>query len=136
MDDPELQRVTELLARERAGQLDDAEREELALYGEQPDLVERAHAHVPALILPGTSNDGAWLERVRADDALAQADHAPRMRAARGVGLGMMIGGWVIGMFGTPLGPALAVAGAVVVLGSFLRVRLGQRSDPYDEIKR
>ncbi|MFO7563342.1 MAG: hypothetical protein R6X02_11925 [Enhygromyxa sp.] len=136
MEDPELQRVTELLARERSGSLDDAGREELALYGDQAELVEQAHARVPALLVPGGSDDRTWLARVRDDEALVRANSAPRTRLERGVGVAMIAGGWVVSVLGSPIGAVLAGAGAALVLASFIRVRLAQRRDPYDEIKR
>jgi len=136
VEDPELQRVTELLARERSGQLDDAGHEELALYTDHPELIEQAHARVPAVLVPGASDDRAWLARVQDDEALARANQTTRTRIERGLGASMMVGGWLIGMLGSPVGVVLAGAGVALVLASFLRVRLANRRDPYDEIKR
>jgi hypothetical protein len=136
VDDPELQRVTELLARERSGQLDDTDREELALYRDRPELFEQAHAQVTALMIPGRSEDHAWLARVRDDEALARAEQTPKVRAERGLGLALMAGGWIMGMLGSPIGTMVAGAGVALLLWSLLRVRLANRRDPYDEIKR
>jgi hypothetical protein len=136
VDDPELQRITELLVRERSGQLDDDGREELALYIDRPELIEQAQARLPAVLVPGGSDDRAWLARVHDDEALVRANQTPRTRVERGVGVGMIIGGWIVGVLGSPIGVVLAAGGAALVLTSFLRVRLANRRDPYDEIKR
>lgn len=140
-DDPELARVTELLAAERTGTIDDAGREELALYGDQPELLAHARARVPALVAPASATgpaghqDQAWLARVREDEAIVQANQARRTKIERGLGAGMIVGGWTLTMFGSALGVVMGGVGVLLVLASFVRVRIQQR-DPYDEIKR
>ena len=90
----------------------------------------------PQIELVFSSDDQAWLGRVQADEALVRANQAPRTRIERGSGVAMIVGGWLIGMLGSPIGLVLAGAGVALVLASFVRVRLGNRRDPYDEIKR
>lgn len=139
-DDPELRRIAELLAAERESRLDEAEEVELALYrDEQPALVERARAQLGSLILPTParpgSDDRAWLARVEQDEALARAHHTPWTRAERGVGLALIAGGWLTAIGGFAVGPFAVLAGIVLLLFSFVRVRL-TRTDPYDQIER
>jgi hypothetical protein len=139
-DDPELRRIAELLVRQRQGRLADAELEELALYlDEQPALVEHARAHLGELVLVqptgvAEGEDRAWLERVRGDRALSWAKQTPQARIERSLGLAL-VGAGVVGVFaGVPFGIYVALGGSVLLLGSFLRVRLTTR-DPYDQIE-
>lgn len=139
-DDPELRRVAELLAAERSGSLDDAEEVELSLYrDEHPSLVAHAQARLGALVLPSSTppgaDDRAWLARHQQDESLARAHHTPWTRAERGTGLALIAGGWLAAIGGFMVGPFAVLAGIVLLLFSFVRVRL-TRSDPYDQIER
>jgi hypothetical protein len=138
VDDPEIRRVAELLAREHSGTIDEAEREELALYHDQPETLAQARRHLPALLGSGQvagGGDQAWLARVQHDQQLAQAEQSPRARIERGIGVTLLLAGWLTSMAGSPLGGAMAVFGVVLVLGSFIRVRRSGPRDPYDEIR-
>lgn len=129
-DDPELRRVAELLAAERSHALDEAEAVELALYrDEQPSLVAGAQTQL------AVSDDKAWLARHEQDESLARAHATPFSRVERGVGLALMAGGWLAAIGGFVVGPFAVLAGIVLLLFSFIRVRL-TRSDPYDQIDR
>jgi len=137
-EDPEGQRIAELLAGEREGRLVAAESVELALYREeQPELVAAARVWVEKSPIHGlgpVADDGAWLERIRAGQALEAAERAPRTRGERAVGLALVAGGWALSLVGWMGGSVMLVVGIALLLGSFIRVRLARR-DPYDRIK-
>lgn len=129
-DDPELRRVAELLAAERSHTLDEAEVVELALYrDEHPSLVAGAQAQL------GPADDRGWLVRHEQDESLARAHATPFTRVERGAGLALIAGGWLAAIGGFVVGPFAVLAGIVLLLFSFIRVRL-TRSDPYDQIDR
>lgn len=139
-DDPELRRVAELLAAERSGSLDEAETVELSLYrDEHPSLVGEAQARMGALVLPTPAHAGpddrTWLARHEQDESLARAHATPFTRVERGAGLALIGGGWLAAIGGFVVGPFAVLAGIVLLLVSFIRVRL-TRSDPYDQIDR
>jgi ferric-dicitrate binding protein FerR (iron transport regulator) len=137
-EDPELRRIVELMAGEREGRLEEAETVELALYREeQPALAEAARASLalrPALGLGPPADEGAWVERVRAGQALEAAERAPRTRGERAAGLALVAGGLALSMIGWAGGSVMLIVGLSLLLGSFIRVRLSSR-DPYDRIK-
>ena len=129
--DPEEARVGELLQRVRADQASDAEREELALYvADRPELAPRVQQQQQAAQLGGT-----WLARVEADRKLAEAESTPLVKAERGLGLAMTIGGFAL----LPVMPAASVigmlGGAALLTWSYTRVRLKTfKDDPYRDI--
>ena len=77
----------------------------------------------------------AWLARHEQDESLARAHATPFTRVERGAGLALIGGGWLAAIGGFVVGPFAVLAGIVLLLVSFIRVRL-TRSDPYDQIDR
>lgn len=132
-DDPELARIEELLAAVGRGEASDAEREELAMYtAEHPDLPARIEASSKS----GELGRG-WLARVERDDALRRHEHTRTTRAERGMGLAMVLAGMAAGFVSPTVGTVGIVGGFVVLLYSFLRVRMKtHRDDPYKDVER
>lgn len=131
-DDPERERLDELIVKVGREQATEAEREELALYLEDhPEIASRLAEETRAAQL-----GKGWLERVEADRSLQARETTPFIRTERAIGVGLIIGGAVLGMAGTLLGP-VAVMGGLGLLGwSFARVRLKTyKDDPYKDIK-
>ncbi|MEZ4380708.1 MAG: hypothetical protein R3A79_05145 [Nannocystaceae bacterium] len=133
MDDPERQRVEELLACVTRGAVSEAEREELQLYAEAHPELREAIARAEAR---GELGQG-WLARVEADDAIATIEGSRGTMIERGVGLALLFGG-LVASFGAPItGSAALVAGLLILVASFVRVRLAtHRSDPYKDVQR
>ena len=130
--DPEVARVAALLERQLQGSATAAEGEELALYAsDRPEL----RAAIEAQVARGALGQG-WLERVRKDDAMARVEGSPRARIERGIGVALVLVGWVLSTVSLAGGP-LAGIGIALLLYSLIRVRIGtQASDPYKDIVR
>lgn len=129
--DPEARRIEELLAKQRAGEASAAESEELALYArEHPALAGRIEQMDREREL-----GGGWLARVEADSKLQAAETSPRVRLERGLGLGLMVGGFAFTMLAPVVGLAAVGTGVLLLLYSFVRARLAtHRSDPYKDV--
>ncbi|MCB9567134.1 MAG: hypothetical protein H6710_07985 [Myxococcales bacterium] len=114
MPDPEEARVAELLDRVRRGELSEGEREELALYAAE-----------------------GWLARVEADDRIATIEGSRGVQIERGIGLALVLGGLVTSSLAPLTGSLALLAGVLLLIYSFARVRLAtHRRDPYKDIKR
>ncbi len=128
--DPEEKRRTELALAVREGIATDAEKEELALYGEDDPEIQ-------ALVLQveeQRSVGGKWLARAEADRRMVAEENSPLSRAEQQVGVGLMVAGGITGFF---FPPALLVAlvGAGILVGSVLRVKFKTfGKDPYDDV--
>lgn len=133
MDDPERQRVAELLGRVTRGEVSEAEREELALYVEAEPELRQAIARSEE---QGRLGSG-WLARVEADHAIAEVESSPRTMIERGVGLALFFGG-LVASFAAPItGSVALLAGLLLLVASFIRVRVAtHRSDPYKDVQR
>ena len=131
--DPEAQRVDELLARVTRGEVSEAEREELAIYvADDPELADAIRGQEAKARL-----GGEWLARVSADEELARVETSTRTNVERGVGLALFFGGLVVSFAAPVIGLAALMAGLLLLVFSFLRVRLRtHRSDPYKDIQR
>lgn len=138
-DDPQVQRIAELMERTQSGAATDAEREELAMYLEdRPDVARRIAQRVTekrAQAQRQAELGGTWLARVDADQRLAAAESTPLVKAERGLGMGLTIAGFAL----TPFSPVLSVIGLVGGIGlltwSFTRVRLATyKDDPYRDV--
>lgn len=131
-DDPEQQRLDELIARVASAQASDAEREELEMYAaERPEIVERLrHAATKTALGEG------WLARVEADRRLRQRESSPLAQLERSTGMGMLIAGVVLGLVGSPLAPIGWIGGVGMLTWSVVRVRLRtHKDDPYRDIE-
>ena len=129
--DPEETRVAELLDRVRSQDATDAEREELALYvQDKPELSAQVERKRREGELGGT-----WLARVEADRRLAAAESTPLVKAERGLGLAMTIGGFALMPF-APLASVVGMIGGIGLLTwSFTRVRVRTfKDDPYRNV--
>lgn len=131
--DPELARIDELLAAVGRGDASDAEREELDMYAaEHPDLPARIEASARA----GELGQG-WLVRVESDERMQLHERTRTVRAERGVGLAMVLAGMALGFVSPAAGTVGILGGFVVLLYSFLRVRIKtHRDDPYKDVQR
>lgn len=131
--DPEVARIEALLAAERGGTASEAEREELAIYAaERPELAGRLVENARAAEL-----GAGWLHRVEHDERRLAIERGSRARIERGVGLGLVLVGWLL-HFPLPIaGVLLSGGGIVLLLYSLLRVRsrAGHR-DPYEDVIR
>jgi hypothetical protein len=126
-------RIEELLAAQARGDTTEAQTEELALYVEQrPELRARAEQAVRH----GELGQG-WLSRVEADHRVELVEQTPRVHLERGVGLGLVALGFVLA-FVVPVGGAPLIGlGMLVLLYSFVRVRLRTHAiDPYKDVIR
>lgn len=132
-DDPEHERVQALLQRSLAGTATDAESEELALYAtDRPDLRD----HIEAQVQRGALGHG-WLERVQRDQSIAEVDGSRRAQLERGVGLTLLLSGWLLVYLSPVVGGPVAGAGLLILLYSLIRVRLATHAqDPYKDIER
>jgi hypothetical protein len=132
VDNPEAERIAELARAVREGRASEAEREEIALYGE-------AHPQAKELAVRIEKEEalgGDWLARAQADERLAAVENTPFTRAERALGVALVAGG-VVGSFFFPPAAAAIVLGGVVLGVSVLRVKLrtvGQ--DPYSKIQK
>ncbi|MCB9704195.1 MAG: hypothetical protein H6711_20065 [Myxococcales bacterium] len=133
MPDPEEARVAELLDRVRRGELSEGEREELALYAaEDPSL----HQAIAARSEEARLGEG-WLARVEADDRIATIEGSRGVQIERGIGLALVLGGLVTSSLAPLTGSLALLAGVLLLIYSFARVRLAtHRRDPYKDIKR
>lgn len=131
--DAEDLRIEELLGAQTRGDATAAQTEELALYVEQrPEL----RARVEQAVQHGELGQG-WLSRVEADHRVELAEQAPRVRLERGAGLGMVGLGFVLSFLVPAAGTPLLGLGMVVLLYSFVRVRLKTHAiDPYKDVIR
>lgn len=130
-DDPEAQRIEELLGRVRAGEVSDAETEELALYSKgDPALIERAQEAGRQ----GELGQG-WLARVQADESLARREAAPRTRVERIVALGFIALGYGLFLVSPAVGAGAMAAGAAGLIYSLIRARAAA-PDPYKDVER
>jgi hypothetical protein len=132
-NDPEKERVEQLLGRSRTGEATEAEREELELYAkEQPEvraLVEKSQRE--------SELGEGWLQRVEADDKLQALGASRRVRLERGLGLGLLVAGFGLNLIAPAIGGIAMGTGTLVLLYSFVRARLAeQKSDPYKDVLR
>jgi ferric-dicitrate binding protein FerR (iron transport regulator) len=132
-NDPEHERIEELLGRSRTGEATEAEREELELYVKsQPELralVERSQRE--------RELGEGWLQRVEADEKLQALGASPRVRLERGLGLGLLVAGFGLNLVAPAVGGIAMGTGVLVLLYSFLRARFAeQKSDPYKDVLR
>lgn len=129
-EDPEAQRIAELLARITRGELSEAEAEELELYAAaMPELRATIEARARQAAL-----GGGWLARVEVDHQVTALERSPAVRIERSVGVALVALG-LIGAVLAPLPSAGALAlGLVVLLVSWLRVN--HHRDPYKDIQR
>lgn len=131
--EPEEARLRELAVAAAKGQATDAEREELALY---LDRDATALARVEA-IAEREKLGGAWLERVKADDAIQTVEKTRLTRVERGIGLGLAAVGFAGLFVFPPVGAPILGLGTLILAWSVLRVRLATfQSDPYKDIER
>lgn len=131
--DPERARVDELLSRVARGEANDAEREELAMYAaKDPGLPARIEHSAKT----GELGEG-WLARVEGDHRVQLAEQSKVTRAERLTGLALVLSG-VAASFVAPAAGSVGIGlGFVVLLYSFLRVRLRtHKDDPYKDIQR
>jgi hypothetical protein len=129
--DPEEKRRTELTLAVRDGVATDAEKEELALYGEDDPEVQALVQQVEDQRAVG----GQWLARAEADRRMVAAENSPGVQLEQRVGVGLMVGGGITGFF---FPPALLVmlAGAGILTFSVLRTKLKTTGDdPYDDVE-
>jgi len=131
-DDPERQRVADLLDRVKQGAVSEAEREELALYvAGDPRLVETIQRREEEARL-----GGEWLARATADDRIALVESSTRSKLERGLGLTLTLGGMLV-VFGAPtVGSVACLLGLLLLAYSLIRVRLQSHPDPYKDIRR
>jgi hypothetical protein len=131
-NEPEQERINALLDRVARGVLTEAESEELALY-----TVERPELRAEVATRARRADLGAgWLARVEADQQIARLETARPVRIERGVGLALMVGGALALPFAPAAGPAIAVLGLLVLVASFVRVRLATlKNDPYKDVQ-
>lgn len=130
--DVERDRAHDLIGRLRLGAIDDAEREELALYAEDhPDVAEAVERAEKEREL----GEG-WLVRAEADREIEEAERTPFVTAERRVGAALAVGGAVGFLFAPPLG-AVALAGLGILGFSHLRTYIRAAiKDPYKEVKK
>jgi hypothetical protein len=132
-DDPETQRLDALIARAVEGALSESEREELALYAEHDPGVE---SRLRTAEEQGRLARG-WLERVRRDGELAMIETSSRVRIERGVGLALLVAGYALTFLTPALGAGAMGAGVLMLLYTFVRVRLASHGkDPYKDVIR
>jgi len=133
MNDPEAQRVNELLDRAALGQATPAEETELALYiGEHPELASEAARRAEQARL-----GAGWIERLDADAKIARVEHSRLTKIEQGMGIALTFGG--VGLsFVAPIVGALAIfLGLALTIWSVIRVRLGTyKDDPYRKVNR
>lgn len=131
--DPEAARVDELLAQHRHGRATEAESEELALYvRDRPELRPR----VDQAAREGVLGEG-WLARVERDHQVQKIENSGRARVERGIGLVLVIGGYLLTLATPAVGGAAIAAGFGLLLYSIVRTRLASRaSDPYEDVVR
>ena len=132
-DDPEADRVAELLQRQLEGHGTDAETEELALYAaDRPDL----RSHIEQQVARGALGQG-WLERARKGDAIATVETTGRARIERVTGASMVVVGWMLSYLIPFVGLPVALGGIALILYSVVRVRAATHaSDPYKDVVR
>ncbi len=133
LPDVEDERIDALLEAHARGQASDAERVELELYvAQRPELaarVEQAARH-------GELGEG-WLARVEADHQIERAEQAPRARIERAAGASIAVVGTVLSFVAPVVGAPLVGVGSLVLLYSFIRVRLRTHAtDPYKDVIR
>jgi len=129
-EDPEAERVAELLARVTRGELSEAEAEELELYAaDSPELRATIAARTRQASL-----GGGWLARVEVDHQVTALERSPTVRLERTLGVGLV----ALGLLGAVLAPLYAAGalglGLLVLLVSWLRVN--HHRDPYKDIQR
>ena len=131
-EDPEKQRIDELVAKVGRQEASDAEREELALYAaDNPEIEHRLTAEAESARL-----GRGWLERVEADRRLKNREATRFIKVERGVGLALVIGGTALGFVGSIAGPIAVMGGIGLLAWSFARTRLATyKDDPYKDIK-
>jgi hypothetical protein len=132
-NDPEQDRIAQLLGRARTGEATEAEHEELELYAKsQPEvkaLVEKSQRD--------RELGEGWLRRVEADEKLQALGASPRVRLERGLGLGLLVVGFGLNMIAPTVGGIAMGGGVLVLLYSFVRARIAeQKSDPYKDVHR
>lgn len=133
VDDPERQRLDELLGRITHGELTEAETEELALYSAGDPELERTIADRRREQALG----GGWLARVAADHEIQRVEGSRQARIERGLGLALFVAGVGVSVFAPLTGSVAIAAGLVILLASLLRTRLATaRRDPYKDIQR
>lgn len=129
--DPEEKRRTELALAVRNGVATDAEKEELALYGEDDPEIQALVKQVE----DDREIGGTWLARAEADRRLVAEENSPITRAEQRVGVGLMVGGGIAGFFFPPALLVMLVGAGVLTL-SVLRVKLKTAGDdPYDDVE-
>lgn len=129
---PEEKRVAELSRAVRSGVATEAEKEELALYSDGAPEVQALVAQVEEQRAIG----GNWLVRAEADRRMVAAENSPLTLAEQRVGVGLMVGGGIGGLFFPPAFFAMLVGAGVLTL-SVLRVKLKTAgNDPYDDVER
>ncbi len=129
--DPEEKRLAELTQAVRAGAATEAEKQELALYGDTAPEVRALVAQVEEQREVG----GTWLERAEADRRMVAAENTPLTKAEQNVGVGLMVGGGIGGFFFPPALLVMLVGAGVLTL-SVLRVKLKTAgNDPYDDVE-
>jgi anti-sigma factor RsiW len=131
--DVEEARIAALLAARARGDASPAEAIELDLYVQQhPELAAR----VERAARQGELGQG-WLARVEADHQVALTEAAPRARAERSVGAGLVGVGVALSFVAPAVGAPLLGAGMLVLLYSVVRVRLRTHAnDPYKDVIR
>ena len=131
-EDPQQQRIGELVAKIARDDASEAEREELALYIEDnPDVEGRLRDEARTAGL-----GKGWLERVEADRRLQRKETSGFVKAERGVGLAATVGGVALAMAGSTVAPFVVIGGLGVLTWSFVRVRLKTfKDDPYKDVR-
>ena len=132
MGNPEQERVAELIRQVREGRATDAEREELALYGEES-------AECKALIVraqeQGELGKG-WLARYEADRRIVDVENTRLARAERKVGAGLIVGGVAASFVAPPLAFVMLGVGAGLLTWSVVRVAIKNAGkDPYEDVE-
>ncbi|MGB1013816.1 MAG: hypothetical protein ACPG4T_06770 [Nannocystaceae bacterium] len=133
MNDPEAQRVNELLDRAALGQASTAERTELALYTEEhPDLASEAARRAEQARL-----GAGWIERLDADAKIARVEQSRLTKIEQGMGIALTFGGAGLAFVSPILGSLVIFLGLALTIWSVIRVRLGTyKDDPYRKVKR
>jgi len=128
---PEEERLRELTSAVRSGIATEAEKEELALYGEDDERVEALVRQVDQQREVG----GTWLARAEADRRMVAAENSPLAKMEQRIGVGLMVGGGIAGFF-FPVAFFGLLLGAGVLTLSVLRVKLKTAgNDPYDDVE-
>lgn len=132
MSSPEEQRVAELIRLVREGAATEAEKEELALYGEES---EQSKALILRAQEQGELGKG-WLQRYEADRRLVGVEDAWLARTERKAGVGLVVVGTVGAFVVPPVGLLALGLGAGLLAWSVVRVAIKNAGkDPYEDVE-